>query len=93
MGLGGADHLEGVEHLAVERKRQAAVEQAPAPLTQGILIAAEVGQAVHQKVLEQCAALAPGDRPGQGAGIGMANGADARGESAWRRSRSPRWQR
>ncbi|MNX78365.1 hypothetical protein D3C86_1099510 [compost metagenome] len=53
------------------------MEQAPAPFAQGVLIAAEVGQAVHQKVLEQRAALAPGDGPGQGAGIRSANGGDA----------------
>ena len=53
------------------------MEQAPAPLAQGILIATEVGQTVCKEVFKQCAALAPGDGPGQGVGIGTANGGDA----------------
>ncbi len=77
VGLGCADHLEGVEHLAVEGKRQAAMKQAPAPLAQGILIAAKVGQAVGQKMGQQLATLAPADGPGQSAGICLADGADA----------------
>ena len=65
-----------MKHLAVEGKRQTAVKQAPAPLAQGILIAAKVGQAVGEKMGQQLATLASCDRPRQSAGICLADGAD-----------------
>ena len=76
VGFGGADHLKRMKHLAVEGKRQAAVKQAPAPLAQGILIAAKVRQAVGEKMGQQLATLAPCDGPRQLAGIRLADGTD-----------------
>ncbi|VXA84398.1 hypothetical protein AERO8C_170071 [Aeromonas veronii] len=76
VGFGAADHLKRMKHFAVEGKRQTAVKQAPAPLAQGILIAAKVGQAVGEKMGEQLATLAPCDGPRQLAGIRLADGTD-----------------
>ena len=52
------------------------MKQAPAPLAQGILIAAKVGQAVGEKMGQQLATLTSCDGPRQSAGIRLADGAD-----------------